>query len=190
VSSLDRFHALVIGPGMGRDDATAASIRDTVLRSPLPVVVDGDGLFAVSWNADGAAHLLRRRSGTTVLTPHDGEFTMLAGEPPSPDRLVAARRLAHDTGAIVLLKGPTTVIAAPDGTTWLADAGDERLATAGSGDVLAGVIGAFLASGVPALEAAAAAAWVHGQAAQFGPQVGLVAGDLPGLLPLALGQVQ
>jgi NAD(P)H-hydrate epimerase len=145
--------------------------------------VDGDGLFALGWNADGAAALLRRREGATVLTPHDGEFTLLAGSAPGADRFVAVRRLAHDTGAVVLLKGPTTLVAAPDGLVLVVTAGDERLATAGTGDVLAGIVGAFLAAGIPPLRAAAAAAWVHATAASLGPRVGLVAGDLPPLLP-------
>jgi NAD(P)H-hydrate repair Nnr-like enzyme with NAD(P)H-hydrate dehydratase domain len=100
-----------------------------------------------------------------VLTPHDGEYATLLGEPPGDDRIAAANRLVAETGAVVLLKGPTTVVAGPDGRTWLVDVGDERLATAGSGDVLSGIIGAFLAAGVPALSAAVAAAFVHGSAA-------------------------
>ena len=98
-----------------------------------------------------------------MLTPHDGEFTRLAGRPPGPDRLGAARGLASDAGAVVLLKGPTTVVAAPNGRVLLAAAGDSRLATAGAGDVLAGIIGAFLARGAEPFSAAAAAAHVHGR---------------------------
>jgi NAD(P)H-hydrate epimerase len=186
LESCDRFHALAIGPGMGREDATAASIREAVLRAPIPVVVDADGLFALAWNAQGAAALLRQRQGVTVLTPHEGEYTLLAGGPPGHDRLIAARRLASDTGAVVLLKGPTTVIADPDGEALVVTAGDERLATAGTGDVLTGIVAAFLAAGVPALQAAAAAAWVHGKAARRGPRLGCVAGDLPALVPTVL----
>ena len=99
-----------------------------------------------------------------MLTPHDGEFERLAGARPGPDRIAAARALAADTGAVVLLKGSPTVVADPRGEVRVVAAGDARLATAGTGDVLSGVIGALLAQGLPALEAAAAGAWLHGRA--------------------------
>ena len=180
---LDRFKALVVGPGLGRSDATTAEVRELVAEAQVPVVVDGDGLFALAWSADGAAKLLRNRPGPTVLTPHDGEFGLLAGRKPGADRLAAARELATATGAVVLLKGPATVVAEPAGAVLLATAGDERLATAGTGDVLSGIVGALLAQQVPAFKAAAAGAWLHGRATARGPARGLVASDLPGLLP-------
>ena len=90
--------------------------------------------------------------------------------------------MAAASGATVLLKGSTTVVAAPDGRAWFVTAGSPRLATAGTGDVLSGIVGAFLAAGLPGPEAAALAAHVHGRAAQLGPAVGLVAGDLPDLV--------
>ena len=188
--SFDRFHSLVIGPGLGRVDDTAAETREVVVQCPLPVVVDGDGLFALAWNAQGAAALLRRRESPTVLTPHDGEFQLLTGSLPGPDRIAAARRLAVATGAVVLLKGATTVVADPGGEVLVVRAGDERLATAGTGDVLAGVIGALLAMRVDPFEAAAMGAWIHGRAAMGGPAVGFVASDLPDLLPDVLGALR
>jgi NAD(P)H-hydrate epimerase len=184
--SVDRFHAVVLGPGLGRNDDTAASARFTAVNLPLPLVIDGDGLFALAWNAAGAAALLRDRTAPTVLTPHDGEYQVLTGSLPGGDRMVAARRLAFDTRSVVLLKGPTTVVAAPSGEVVVVAAGDERLATAGTGDVLAGIVGALLAQQVPPFQAAALAAWVHGDAARRGPAVGLVASDLPTLLPSVL----
>lgn len=184
--SVDRFHAVVLGPGLGRSDDTVASARFTAVNLPLPLVVDGDGLFALAWNAAGAAALLRDRTAPTVLTPHDGEYQVLTGSLPGSDRLVAARRLAFDTRSVVLLKGPTTVVAAPSGEVVAVAEGDERLATAGTGDVLAGIVGALLAQQVPPFQAAALAAWVHGAAARRGPAVGLVASDLPALLPAVL----
>jgi NAD(P)H-hydrate epimerase len=184
--SVDRFHAVVLGPGLGRNDDTAASARFTAVNLPLPLVIDGDGLFALAWNAAGAAALLRDRTAPTVLTPHDGEYQVLTGSLPGGDRMVAARRLAFDTRSVVLLKGPTTVVAAPSGEVMVVAAGDERLATAGTGDVLAGIVGALLAQQVPPFQAAALAAWVHGEAARRGPAVGLVASDLPALLPAVL----
>lgn len=187
LTDLHRFQALVIGPGLGRDDDTRTSVADLVARTSLPVVVDGDGLAALPWNPEGSLAFVRKRGGPVVLTPHDGEFTLLTGKRPGIDRVADAHRLCELTGAVVLLKGPTTIVAAPDGATYFVDNGDERLATAGTGDVLAGIIAALLARGTPPAEAAAGGAWLHGAAALAGPRHGLVASDLllelPGVLP-------
>ncbi len=128
--------------------------------------------------------MVRRGSdpGPDVLTPHDGEFARLTGAGPGADRIAAASGLARRCGAVVLLKGPTTVVADPGGSVLLATAGSPRLATAGTGDVLSGAIGAFVARGVGPHLAAALAAHVHGRAAELGPPEGLVAGDLADLL--------
>jgi NAD(P)H-hydrate epimerase len=179
--ALDRCRALVVGPGLGRRDETIAAVRALVAASPVPTVVDADGINAVG----SAAELARLTAGRTqpvIVTPHDGEFARLAGHAPGDDRLAAAEDLARATGAIVLLKGSTTVVADPGGRTLLAAAGSARLATAGTGDVLSGIIGSFLAQGVPGLEAAALAAHVHGAASRDGHAIGLVAGDLPELV--------
>jgi NAD(P)H-hydrate epimerase len=189
LGSLDRFHAVVLGPGIGRNDDTAASARHMTVNTPLPLVLDGDALFALAWNAEGAAALLNQRNAPTVLTPHDGEYQLLTGAPPAVDRIAAARKLARDTNCVVLLKGAATVVADPRGQVLVVTAGDERLATAGTGDVLAGIVGALLAHEVPAFEAAAAAAWVHGRAARFGVAVGFVASDLPDLIPRVLAEL-
>ncbi len=186
IDGFDRFSALVIGNGLGTAPATAAAIRDVVAAAAargLPTVVDADGLTALGRQA-------RKVVGpTTVLTPHDGEFARLAGAAPDADRLAATRRLAADTGAVVLLKGRTTVIAAPSGEVLVTTTGDERLATAGTGDVLAGVIGGLLAQGLDPARAAAAGAFLHGRAGALGWPRGLVAGDLPPALPAALAEV-
>jgi ADP-dependent NAD(P)H-hydrate dehydratase / NAD(P)H-hydrate epimerase len=182
LADLDRFGAVVVGPGLGRSDATMAAARRLIAAAAVPAVVDGDGLVAVA--GDRAA--LRSRAAATVLTPHDREFEVLHGSPAGDDRVAAARSLAADAGATVLLKGPTTVVAGSDGAVLVVDHGDERLATAGSGDVLAGMIGALLAARVPAEQAAAAAAWLHADAARRGPRRGLVAGDIVDLIPAAL----
>lgn len=187
LDTIDRFHSLVVGPGLGRDDETNEQTRLLAVEAPVPTVIDGDGLFAMAWNADGAAALLRRRTTPTVLTPHDGEYALLTGAAPAADRLRAARRLAADTGCVVLLKGSATVVADPDGEVLVVTAGDARLATAGTGDVLSGVIGALLAAGVPALQAAAAGAWLHGRAALLAPARGMVASDVADHLPEVLG---
>ena len=125
-----------------------------------------------------------------MLTPHDGEFARLAGGAPGPDRIAATTALADRCGAVVLLKGPTTVVANPGGEVLLATAGSPRLATAGTGDVLSGAIGAFVARGVAPHQAAALAAHVHGRAAELGPPEGLVAGDLADLLARWLSAVR
>jgi NAD(P)H-hydrate epimerase len=186
-AGVDRFGAVVLGPGLGRVAGTAAEVRALVAGLALPLVVDGDGLWALG---KGAAGMLRNRNGPTVLTPHDGEFERLCGARPGPDRFAAARELAAAARCVVLLKGPTTVVAGPDGAALAVIEGDERLATAGTGDVLAGMIGALLARGTGPLEAAAAAAFVHGRAGRLGPAEGLVAGDLPGLIPQAWATVR
>ena len=183
-----RTKALVVGPGLGRQDATRDAVRRLVARSPLPVVVDADGLFALGGD-DEAAEVVRGRSAPTVLTPHDGEFRRLAGSAAGPDRVEAARSLAGHLRATVVLKGPTTVVAGPDRRVHMVTTGSPRLATAGTGDVLAGVVGAFLAMGLDGLPAASAAAFVHGYAAGLGWRRGLVAGDLLDLLPAALVQL-
>ncbi|MDA8056534.1 MAG: NAD(P)H-hydrate dehydratase [Actinomycetota bacterium] len=168
-----RCRAVVVGPGLGRDPATMSSVRRLVAEAEVPVVVDADGLAALT----GPEH--RKGRAPLVVTPHDGELTRMTGVAPGDDRLAAAGSLARHLGATVLLKGPTTVVARPDQGGWLVTSGTPALATAGSGDVLSGVIGAFVARGVAPGEAAAVAAHVHGRAGATGPGDGLVAGDLP-----------
>ncbi len=184
-ADLYRYHALVIGPGLGREEYTIPSVVTTVLEAVVPTVVDGDALFALSWNEEGNPSFLTEREVPTVLTPHDGEYGLLTGRRPGRDRIAAAHHLARMSGAIVLLKGPTTVVADAEGRTLLVTNGSERLATAGTGDVLSGLVGAFLARGAGALHAAAAAAWVHADAAARGGP-GLMAGDLLPLIPEAI----
>ena len=185
-----KCRAVVIGPGLGTDTATQEEIRTVVARAPHPLVIDADAITALG-DARAARRLLAARRDPTVLTPHDGEFARVAGSAPGDDRLAAARDLAGRIGAVVLLKGPLTAVAAPrDGSphVLLSSAGVPALATAGTGDVLSGVIGAFLARGVPAHLAAALAAHVHGRAAAKGRREGLVAGDLPDLIAAWLSE--
>jgi NAD(P)H-hydrate epimerase len=189
LDDLERFHALVIGPGLGREESVGENTRSLVAKAPLPVVIDGDGLFALAWHAEGARTVVAGRPAPTVLTPHDGEFGLLHGTRVGRDRFGAARALAADLDCVVLLKGPITIVAEPGGAVLATDTGDERLATAGTGDVLAGIVGALLAQRVPPVRAAAAAAWLHGRAAQRGFARGLVAGDLPDLVPMVLEEL-
>ncbi|ORB92994.1 NAD(P)H-hydrate dehydratase [Mycobacterium persicum] len=155
-----RVQAWVAGPGLGTDNAGAAALW-FALETDLPVLVDADGLTMLAAHPELAVN----RRAPTVLTPHAGEFARLAGAPPGPDRVGACRRLADNFGATVLLKGNVTVIADPGGPVYLSPAGQSWAATAGSGDVLSGMIGALLASGLAPAEAAAAAAFVHARAA-------------------------
>ncbi|MEO6122971.1 MAG: NAD(P)H-hydrate dehydratase [Ilumatobacteraceae bacterium] len=186
LAGLDRFQSLVIGPGLGRAEDTISAIRDVVRQAPVPTIIDGDGLFALGWSADGVGAILRDRQSPTVVTPHDGEYAILAGCKPDHDRIAAAQLLAHKLGVVVLLKGAATVVADRDGNTLVVTAGDARLATAGTGDVLSGIIGALLAQGLSSLHAAAAGAWIHGRAARLGHARGLIASDLLPLIPRVL----
>jgi hydroxyethylthiazole kinase-like uncharacterized protein yjeF len=187
-AELDRVGAVLVGPGLGLAETTIAALRRLVAAAASrPLLVDGDGLSALG---DLTAELLAGRAVPAVLTPHDGEYARLAGQPPGVDRVAAAVTLAVRTGSVVLLKGPTTVVAHPDGRVRLTTTGDQRLASAGTGDVLSGTIGALLARGVDPFDAAAAGAWLHGTAAVTGPAEGLVASDVVEALPVALAQVR
>ncbi len=163
----ERRRVWVCGPGLSADAARRA--LPVLLAAQRHVVGDADVFSAFSGDPDG----LR---GAAVLTPHAGEFARVFGAP-GADRLAAARSAAVRTGAVVLLKGADTIIAAPDGRAAINASAPPWLATAGAGDVLAGIIAGLLAQGMPAWEAAAAAAWLHGRAAALaGP--GLIAEDL------------
>lgn len=187
LDDLGRFGALVIGPGLGRGDDIDAQVREVVASAGVPTVVDGDGLTAVV-DARGGIGCLLGRSAPTVLTPHDGEFAALGGDSVS-ERVGATRDLARRLGSVVLRKGPTTIVTDGHGPTFLVAAGDERLATAGSGDVLSGIIGAFLARGISPLTAAVAGATVHGLAASLGEPDGMIARDVVAGIGEALSQL-
>ncbi|MGH9119535.1 MAG: NAD(P)H-hydrate dehydratase [Acidimicrobiales bacterium] len=174
-----RFKAIVVGPGLG--SAPAADVRALVPAAPVPVVVDGDGLNALG---DDPAPAGPR----SILTPHDKEYERLTGYRPGPDRLAAARRLAAATGGVALLKGPTTVVADGEGRILVTTTGNPALASAGTGDVLAGIIGALCAQGLDPAQAAAAGAFTHGWCG-LGFDRGLVAGDLPDRLPAVLDEL-
>lgn len=184
LEGLSRFKALIVGPGLGTDPVTAPSVQRVVLESPIPTVVDGDGLTALGADVGLYTHPL------SVLTPHDGEYERLMGHPPGADRIEAARELARVANATVLLKGATPVIADFEGRVFLVTTGDARLATAGTGDVLSGIIGGLLAQGVHPLRATAAGAWLHGRACALGPRRGLVASDLLESLPAVFDDLE
>jgi len=179
-----RRNAVLVGPGAGADPATRATTL-AVLAAGRRTVIDADALTAF---ADDAGPLLAATAAAEcVLTPHEGEFARLFGAG-GGDKPARARAAARRAGAVVLLKGADTVIAAPDGRAAINANAPPTLATAGAGDVLAGFVLGLLAQGMPAFEAACAAAWLHGAAAAaFGP--GLIADDLPDLLPQALARL-
>lgn len=194
----NRVRSLVAGPGLGLD-ADAARLLERAVEGALgrgcTGVLDADALTLIA-RAHGSTHedsahedWFARLDGKFVLTPHDGEFARLfadigdAGGQMS--RLERAARAAAESGAVIVLKGPDTVIASPDGRAAINTNAPATLATAGSGDVLAGIAGGLLARGMPAFEAGAAAVYLHADAAgAFGP--GLVAEDLPEMLPKVL----
>lgn len=169
-----RRQVWVCGPGLG---AAAGPALAALLAARRTVLADADALTAC---ADAPEKLM----GAAVLTPHTGEFARVFG-PLGADRLVAARAAAERTGAVVLLKGPDTVIAGPDGRAVVNDNAPPALATAGAGDVLAGLIGGLLAQGMAPWEAACAGVWLHGEAARLAGE-GLIAEDLSAHLPAAL----
>ena len=175
VPLLERARAVALGPGLGASRSTAQGVRAVLDAYDGPVVLDADALAGLDLDT-----LVARRA-PTVLTPHEGEFARLFG-PVGEDRIQSVVAAAARSGAVVLLKGPTTVVADPAGAVRLAASGTPRLATAGTGDVLTGLVATLLARGVSALEAPGLAAHAHGAAATLGPSWGLVASDLPPLL--------
>lgn len=180
-----RLNALVLGPGGGVGQPMRELVT-TGLAGRRAVVLDADALTSFEDQLDDLGAAFAGRDGPAVLTPHAGEFARLFKSEPEITGKASKIEMAHAAaariGAVVLLKGPDTVIAAPDGRAAVNDDAPPWLATAGAGDVLAGMIAGLLAQGMPGFEAAAAAAWVHGTAAShFGP--GLIAEDLSEAVP-------
>jgi hydroxyethylthiazole kinase-like uncharacterized protein yjeF len=179
----EHVDAAVVGPAAGVTETTLLNVL-ALARTGAALVIDADGITVFRDDPEELFSVLDRDD---VLTPHVGEFErlfrgVLAG---APDRITAARRAAQRAGAVILLKGPDTVIAAPDGRAAVNVNGTPWLATAGSGDVLAGFIGGLIAQGMESFEAACAAAWIHAEAGEtHGP--GLISEDLPGLAPAVL----
>jgi NAD(P)H-hydrate epimerase len=177
-----RLNALLIGPGAGVSAQTKAHAL-AMLATGRPVLVDAD---AITVFKDDPGALFGAIHGACVMTPHEGEFRRLFSD--DGDKVFRARQAAAQSGAVIVLKGSDTVVAAPDGRACINANAPDTLATAGSGDVLGGIILGLLAQGMEAFAAASAGVWMHGAAASlFGP--GLLAEDLPDLLPNVLGSV-
>jgi NAD(P)H-hydrate epimerase len=187
-----QYDAAVVGPGLGRHAATLRRIAHLLSELKTPVVIDADGLTALS----GHDRWWRTVTAPAVLTPHPGEFARLTrgAEVPAADddagREAAASQAARLWEHVVVLKGANTVVAAPDGEILRSAVATPALATAGSGDVLAGAIGAMLAAGLPPLDAAGVGVAVHAAAGLLAEQrigsAGVLASDIAGLLPEAI----
>ncbi len=181
--------ALIVGPGLGRHPGVDA-LLERLLQSALPMVVDADALNGLAGRPD------LHPGPDSVLTPHPGEAGRLLGVPTAEiqaDRIAAAKALASRLGAVVILKGAGTIVAAPDGRLAVNPAGGPALAVGGSGDVLSGITGALLGRGVPAFDAACAAAFLHGSAGDVAAsgltEHGVLASDLIDLLPTTLSDL-
>jgi hydroxyethylthiazole kinase-like uncharacterized protein yjeF len=188
LEGVGRVQAWVAGPGLGTDERAEALVA-AVLGTALPVLIDADGLTVVARRRD-----LLWRSAPTVLTPHAGELARLLGTEPDAveaGRLEHARRAAEELASTVLLKGSTTVVAEAERPVRVNPTGTPRLATAGTGDVLSGLIGALLAGGVDAIDAAAAGAYLHGLAGRLAAEPGAPIGahDVIEALPAAFRTV-
>jgi hydroxyethylthiazole kinase-like uncharacterized protein yjeF len=186
VDQAQRTAAVALGPGIGRAASTTDAVLGVVSRVDQPMVVDADGL----WHLIGHLDRVRDRGPSTVLTPHAGEAARLLGcerGDVDRDRFGAALRLCAESGAVVVLKGPGTIVCSPDGRVVVASGGGPELSTAGSGDVLTGITAAALAKGMNAADAAIAAVCLHALAGRVaGRGDGTVAGDLIDALPEAL----
>ncbi len=180
VLSDPRLSALVVGPGLGRDSSARQKLA-AALATPVPIVLDADALHLVE------PAVLRHRSAPTLLTPHKGEFAALFGDAGGGTKLDRTRHAAAQTGATIIFKGADSVVAAPDGRALLSAGSPAWLASAGTGDVLAGIAGAMLARVLAPLEAAEAALWLHKRAAALaGPA--LIADDMLLALPAAFAE--
>lgn len=184
LNRLPHMDGVLIGCGLGQSDGTLAVVKAVLENADCPVVLDADGINVLSAHKD----ILRGRSRSTILTPHDGEFVRLGGCI-GQDRMAAAREMANDLGCIVLLKGHETCIT--DGTVdYLNKTGNPGMAVGGSGDVLAGIIVSLLGQGLAPLEAAASGAWLHGAAGDLCAdalgQYGMLPTDMLTALPRLL----
>lgn len=181
---LDGKDAVLIGPGIGKSIGTEAVVRTVLEAFDGPVVLDADGINVLVQHKN----VLRDRTSPTILTPHDGEFLRFGGKLDN-DRLTSAHRFAQEYGVILLLKGHKTIIT--DGIdSYVNTTGNPGMATGGSGDVLSGIIVSLLGQGIPPLEAAACAAWLHGAAGDICAdeigQYGMLPSDMLNVLPRLL----
>jgi NAD(P)H-hydrate epimerase len=174
----DKFDAIAIGPGIGRDLGTQQFARSVIIHCPKPLVIDADALFALA----GHLQILLKAKAARVLTPHPGEMSRLTTK--------TARDFAIDYNCVLLLKGHRTVVASPQGKTYINRTGNVGMATAGSGDVLTGMITAFLGQGMSPFDAAKYGAYYHGKAGDLAARkrskVSMIASDIIEQIPYVL----
>lgn len=159
----DQYDAIAIGPGLGREPGTQQLTRQVIIHCPKPLVIDADALFALA----GHVQILLKARGPCILTPHGGEMSRLTNQSVrtiEASRLKTARDFAHRYHCVLLLKGYRTIVASPEGKTYINHTGNVGMATAGSGDVLTGMITAFLGQGMSPFDAAKYGAYYHGKA--------------------------
>lgn len=188
LDKLNSADAVLIGPGLGRSLDTDIRTRNLVKQVETPLVLDADGINAV---AEHISILNTRRGRLTVLTPHDGEFLRLTqGEPIGPDRAAAASAFARQWDCVLVLKGHRTIVAFPDGETFVNTTGNPGMAKGGSGDVLAGMLLSLLGQGLDPKKAIPAAVWLHGRAGDLAAQrlgeYGMTPTDLLSDIPAAI----
>jgi len=177
----DQYDAMAIGPGLGRELGTQRLAREVIIHCPKPLVIDADALFSLTGHVD----ILLKAKGPRILTPHSGEMSRLTGRSVKAieaSRLKIAGDFARQYNCVLLLKGHRSVIASPDGKTYLNKTGNAGMATAGCGDVLTGMITAFLGQGMGAFDAAKYGAYYHGRAGDLVSKargkLGMIASDL------------
>lgn len=184
--------AALIGPGLGRAGHTEKLVLSLLENLTVPIVLDADGINAVSTHI----HILDERRGATVLTPHEGEFARLDGSflPGRSDRVHSAADFAQKHNCVVVLKGPGTVVASPDGRVLQNTTGNCGMAKGGSGDILAGMILSLIGQGAGAVEAAACAVWIHGRAGDIAGKeltaYAMAPSDLLGRLPAVFKELE
>lgn len=190
---LSDSQVLVLGPGLGTHPETGRLVERLLEEVKIPLVIDADGLN----NLKGRLELLQRSGAPIVITPHPGELARLTGyEIPfiNRTRVDLAPRLAQEWGCVVVMKGAPTVSASPEGVSYINPTGNSGLASGGTGDVLTGMIGGFIAQGMPPFEAAVAGVYLHGLAADLAIQdrteYGLIASDLLDYLPRAIQEIE
>ncbi|MDY4919537.1 MAG: NAD(P)H-hydrate dehydratase, partial [Phascolarctobacterium sp.] len=189
---LQRAHkadVLAIGPGLGLADSTQEAVRDIILKSEVPVVIDADAITALKEHVD----VLTQMQAPKVLTPHPGELARLTGLSIAEidrDRVNIAARFAQEWQAVLVVKGAPTVIGCPDGTVYINSTGTSALATGGSGDVLTGIIASLAAQGISLQEAALCGVYLHGLAGSMAcSSMGLAASEICQYLPTAREKV-